>query len=157
LSSTIAKIIDGKQIASKLRLEIAAEVLQLKVTPGLAVILVGNNPASKLYVRNKITACKAVGINLFECYPADNISEKDLLKEITKLNNDSNVHGILVQLPLPDHINPINIINGIDPKKDVDGFTATNLGKLVTAQDCFIPCTPQGCLILIKTVIEDLQ
>lgn len=157
----IAKIIDGKEIAKILRQDIAREVLDLKntsaIVPGLAVILVGNSPASRLYVRNKITACKDVGINLFEFYPDCDISEKDLIKEIIKLNQDSKVHGILVQLPLPDHINPINIINAIDPSKDVDGFTATNLGKLVTAQDCFVPCTPQGCLILIKTIIDDLK
>ena len=154
-------IIDGKAIAATLRQEIKVEVAQLQkehsIIPGLAVILVGNNPASHLYVRNKITACKAAGINLFEFYPDDNISELALLKQIELLNTDLNVHGILVQLPLPDHINPINIINAINPKKDVDGFTATNLGKLVTAQDCFIPCTPQGCLILIKSVVEDIE
>jgi methylenetetrahydrofolate dehydrogenase (NADP+)/methenyltetrahydrofolate cyclohydrolase len=154
-------IIDGKAIAAKLRQEIKAEVEQLQkehnITPGLAVILVGNNPASCLYVRNKIKACKVAGINLFEFYPDDNISEAALLKQIDLLNKDPNVHGILVQLPLPDHINSTNIINAIDPIKDVDGFTATNLGKLVTAQDCFIPCTPQGCLILIKSVVEDIE
>jgi len=158
---TIAQIIDGKAIATRLRQAIGTEVLQLKneanITPGLAVVLVGNNPASKLYVRNKITACKTAGINLFEFYPADNISEQALINEIQLLNQNPDVHGILVQLPLPNHISPINIINSIDPNKDVDGFTATNLGKLVTAQDCFTPCTPAGCLILIKTVIENLQ
>lgn len=159
--NTDAKIIDGKAIASKLRQEISQEVANLQshynIRPGLAVILVGDDPASKLYVRNKIIACKAVGITSFEIYPDSNISEKDLITKIKSLNEDDNIHGILVQLPLPKHINPINIINSIDPRKDIDGFTAINTGKLVSAQDCFVPCTPQGCLILIKTVIENLQ
>lgn len=155
------QIIDGKAIAAKLRQEIAHEVKDLQqnydITPGLAVILVGDDPASKLYIRNKITACKAVGIALFEFYLASDISEKELIEKINSLNENKDVHGILVQLPLPKHINPINIINTIDPKKDVDGFTAINTGKLVLAQNCFVPCTPQGCLILIKTILEDLK
>lgn len=151
------KIINGKLVAENLRLKIAEEVSSLSIVPGLAVILVGDNPASKLYVRNKITACKNVGINLFEFYLNNDISENSLIKQIEELNNNDQVHGILIQLPLPSHINSINIINAIDPKKDVDGFTANNLGKLVTAQDCFVPCTPQGCLILIKTIIKDLS
>lgn len=151
------KIINGKLVAENLRIKIAEEVSSLSIVPGLAVILVGDNPASKLYVRNKITACKNVGINLFEFYLNNDISENSLIKQIEQLNNNDQVHGILVQLPLPSHINSINIINAIDPKKDVDGFTANNLGKLVTAQDCFVPCTPQGCLILIKTIIKDLS
>ena len=154
-------IIDGKLIASQLRQKIAEDVIQLKlkrnIIPGLAVVLVGDHPASKLYVRNKIAACKQVGINLFEFYLNANISEIDLMQKIEELNQNLDVHGILVQLPLPDHINSTNIINAIDPKKDVDGFTPTNLGKLVTQQDCFVPCTPQGCLILIKTVVKNLQ
>lgn len=158
---SLAKVIDGKAIAAKIREDIASQVLLLQstlnITPGLAVILVGENPASKLYVRNKISACKKAGIDSFEFYPAVDISEKELLYLITSLNSNSKVHGILVQLPLPKHINPINIINAIDPKKDVDGFTAINFGKLVTAQDCFVPCTPQGCLILIKHAVENLR
>ena len=157
----IATIIDGKSIAARLRQDIAQEVLQLQkkahIIPGLAVILVGDHPASKLYVRNKIKACKEVGINLFEFYLAEEISEKMLIYKIELLNKDPKVHGILVQLPLPEHINPINVINSINPSKDVDGFTVNNFGKLVTQQDCFVPCTPQGCLILIKTIIKDLQ
>ncbi|MEK6734032.1 MAG: tetrahydrofolate dehydrogenase/cyclohydrolase catalytic domain-containing protein [Pseudomonadota bacterium] len=157
----LAKIIDGKAIAANLRQNIIKDVLELKssknIIPGLAVILVGDNPASKLYVRNKITACKKVGIKLFEFYPEANVSEVELIKLINSLNENKEIHGILVQLPLPDHINSMNIINAIDPRKDVDGFTATNLGKLVTEQDCFVPCTPQGCLILIKSIIDKLD
>lgn len=158
---SIAQIIDGKAIASEIRSEIADQILALKnttdIVPGLAVILVGDHPASKLYVRNKIRACQQVGIALFEHYLSVAISESELCELIQKLNNNKQVHGILVQLPLPEHINPIKIINTINPKKDVDGFTATNFGKLVTAQDCLVPCTPQGCLILIKSIIENLE
>ena len=156
-----AAIIDGKALATKLREEIAQQVNQLKINsgiiPGLAVVLVGNHPASQLYVRNKILACKKAGIDLFEHYLPEETSEKNLIEEIELLNKNPKVHGILVQLPLPQHINATNVINIINPDKDVDGFTPTNLGKLVTAQDCFVPCTPQGCLIMIKTIIEDLQ
>jgi methylenetetrahydrofolate dehydrogenase (NADP+)/methenyltetrahydrofolate cyclohydrolase len=156
-----AMIIDGKLIASNLREEIATQISQFQqsnhIKPGLAVILVGDHPASKLYVRNKIAACQEVGMSLFEFYLPADISEKALISKIELLNKDHKVHGILVQLPLPQEINPINAINAINPSKDVDGFTATNLGKLITEQDCFVPCTPQGCLILIKTVIKDLK
>lgn len=157
----ISTTINGKLIAEQLRLEIADKVRTLQhnshITPGLAVILVGNHPASTLYVKHKITACKEVGINLFEYNLPETTSEKMLINKIELLNRDHKVHGILVQLPLPKSINPINVINSINPSKDVDGFTATNLGKLITEQDCFIPCTPQGCLLLIKTVIKDLE
>ncbi len=156
-----SKLIDGKLIASQLRKEIAEDVarfyLEKNITPGLAVILVGEHPASKLYVRNKIIACRQVGIALFEFYLPSDISEELLIKTIEELNRNNEVHGILVQLPLPEHINATNIINSIDPEKDVDGFTPTNLGKLVTQQECFVPCTPQGCLILIKSVVGDLD
>lgn len=157
----IAKIIDGKSIASQLRKEIAAEILRFQnsnhITPGLAVILVGDHPASQLYVRNKIKACEEVGVSLFEFYLPAEISERTLINKIELLNKDHKVHGILVQLPLPESINSTNVINAINPSKDVDGFTATNLGKLVTGQDCFVPCTPQGCLVLIKSVIDKLD
>jgi methylenetetrahydrofolate dehydrogenase (NADP+) / methenyltetrahydrofolate cyclohydrolase len=155
------KIIDGKSIAKELRQEIAEEISQLKIktdiVPGLAVFLIGDHPASKLYVRNKIKACKEVGIKFFEFYLPSDTSEKDLLEKIEEANDNPNIHGILVQLPLPDYIDSVNIINAIDPNKDVDGFTVSNVGKLVTQQDCFVPCTPQGCLILIKTIITDLK
>lgn len=154
-------IIDGKAIAENIRNTIAFEIAALKaekgIIPGLAVILVGDNKASHLYVRNKISACKKVGINLLEHYLPSSITEEALCSLIKEININPSIHGILVQLPLPEHINPINIINTIDPKKDVDGFTATNFGKLITAQECFVPCTPQGCLMLIKTITEDLR
>lgn len=156
-----SNIINGKLIAASLREKIAEEVAQLKlknnIVPGLAVVLVGDHQVSKLYVRNKVNACKQAGINLFENYLQSDISEVELLQKIQELNLNAEVHGILVQLPLPSHINSNNIVNAIDPKKDVDGFTPTNLGKLITGQDCFIPCTPQGCLILIKSVLGDIK
>lgn len=156
-----SKLIDGKLIASQLRKEIAEDVARFKleknITPGLAVILVGDHPASKLYVKNKISACKQAGIALFEFYLPFDISQEQLIKTIEELNQNNKVHGILVQLPLPEQIDATDIINSIDPKKDVDGFTPTNLGRLVTQQECFVPCTPQGCLILIKTVIKELE
>lgn len=155
------KIIDGKSIAKNIRSEIATSINDFKnshhIIPGLAVILVGEDPASQLYVRNKIKACNEVGINLFEYYLPSDISERTLISKIEMLNKDPKVHGILVQLPLPKHIDQINIINVINPNKDVDGFTVSNLGKLITGQNCFVPCTPQGCLILIKQVIQDLK
>jgi methylenetetrahydrofolate dehydrogenase (NADP+)/methenyltetrahydrofolate cyclohydrolase len=156
-----SNIINGKLIAANLREKIAEEVAQLKlkknIVPGLAVILAGDHPASKLYVRNKVNACKQAGINLFENYLQSDISEAELLAKIQELNLNHEVHGILVQLPLPEHISSINIVNAIDPRKDVDGFTPTNLGKLITGQNCFVPCTPQGCLILIKSVLGDIK
>ncbi len=152
-----AQIIDGKKISELLRQQIADQVKELAIEVGLAVVLVGDNPASKLYVRNKILACKSVGIKLFEFYPDANITQSELIEQIHVLNNDPKIHGILVQLPLPGHINSTAIVNAIDPKKDVDGFTPINLGKLITNQDCFVPCTPQGCLILIKSVVEKIS
>ena len=147
-------IIDGKKIAQAIRQEIKAEALN---APGLAVILAGDNPASMLYVRNKVKACTEVGIKSFQYSLPNDINEEQLLKLIDQLNLDDKIHGILVQLPLPDTIDANKIINRIDPAKDVDGLTATNIGKLVTGQDCFVPCTPQGCLLLIKSVISDIS
>ena len=156
-----AKIIDGRAIAAQMRKEIAHNITEFQKTnhiiPGLAVILVGDHPASKLYVKNKIAACTEVGVNLFEFNMPKETSERTLISKIEMLNKDHKIHGILVQLPLPEAINSINVINAISPAKDVDGFTATNLGKLITQQNCFVPCTPQGCLILIKSVIDDLS
>lgn len=151
------QIIDGKKISQFLRQEIANQVRSSGLKPALAVILVGDNPASKLYVKNKILACKSVGINLLELYPPEDITQTELLAMIDGLNNDNKIHGILVQLPLPKHIDSTVIVNAIDPEKDVDGFTSVNLGKLITNQDCFIPCTPQGCLILIKSVVKEIS
>ncbi len=151
-----AQIIDGKAIAAGLRKRIKEQVAEMDTKPGLAVILVGNNPASEVYVGSKVRACEKVGINSFERrLPADT-SQDDLMKEIDLLNNDSAVHGILLQLPLPDHLDANTCIRSIDPKKDVDGLHPMNIGHLVAGLDGFVPCTPQGSLMLIKSVQDDL-
>jgi len=156
-----AKIIDGKAFAENLRKEIAQKVKKLKdkhgITPGLAVVLVGEDPASQVYVRNKGKQTKEVGMNSYEFKLPDNILQKELLDQIIKLNNDPNIHGILVQLPLPKGLDETAIINTIKPEKDVDGFSIANVGKMVTGQKSgMIPCTPMGCMMLIKDTIGDL-
>lgn len=153
----MTNIIDGKAFAKNLREEIAQEVASLAGTPGLAVVLVGEDPASQVYVRNKHKATVAAGMESFEIrLPADT-SEEDLIKEVDKLNHDDRVHGILVQLPLPKHIDENVIINTILPEKDVDGFHVINSGKLMTGQPSLVPCTPQGCMMLIKDVEPNLS
>ena len=149
-------IIKGKEIAEKILNDLAEEVKTLPSAPCLAVILVGENPASMIYVRNKIKKCADTGIEskLF-ALPAD-ISENDLEDLVLNLSADANYHGILVQLPLPAHIDEQKIIAAISPQKDVDGFTPVNIGKLALRQDCLMPCTPLGCITLLKTVREDL-
>ena len=148
-----AKIIDGKAVAKHIRENIAKEVEKLKhegIHPGLAVVLVGDNPASMIYVRNKGEACRAAGIYSEEHrLPADT-SETDLLGLIDKLNKDTRVHGILVQLPLPEQINKDHILKAISPDKDVDGFTEINMGRLMTGQDGLVPCTPLGIMKLLE-------
>jgi methylenetetrahydrofolate dehydrogenase (NADP+)/methenyltetrahydrofolate cyclohydrolase len=154
-----AIIIDGKKIAAELRAKIANQVASLQekhhITPGLAVILAGNNPASEIYVRNKVNQTIKAGMNSFVIRLEEEIHEQHLIAKIEHLNNDPKVHGILVQLPLPKQINEKAVINAINPDKDVDGFHVENVGKLVTNQDGFVPCTPLGCLTLLKTVIKD--
>ena len=154
------KIIDGKKIASQileeLKLKIEKSSKQNKI--GLSFVLVGDNPASKTYVKMKKNACKKVGIKSYDLILKDTISEKDLISEIKKLNNNPNIHGILVQMPLPNHINTQNIINAIDPKKDVDGFHPLNIGKLLLGEeDIFYPCTPYGVKILLEKSNIDLS
>lgn len=156
-----SKIIDGKEIAAKMKLEIAAQVEDIKkkfrITPCLAVILVGNDPASEVYVSNKEKAAHLVGMNSIQFKMAADISEADLITKITELNNDKKVHGILVQLPLPQQIDSKKVLHAIDFKKDVDGFHITNVGKLSVGEvtgleKAMVPCTPLGCLHLLKTV-----
>lgn len=154
-----AKIIDGKAFAEKLRGQIAAEVAELKakgITPGLAVILVGEDPASKVYVSNKAKQTKEVGMNSYEYRLPSDASEEELLKKVAELNADKNVHGILVQLPLPKHIDEMKVINAIAPEKDVDGFTIASTGRLAIGMDTFVSCTPLGCLMLLKDALGDL-
>ena len=149
-----AKIIDGKAFAADLRNKVADQVHQLKednnLTPGLAVVLVGEDPASKIYVQNKNKMTLEAGMRSFEHkLPADT-SQKELLTLIEGLNNDPEVHGILVQLPLPNQISEQDILTKINPTKDVDGFHIFNAGKLATGSDGLVPCTPLGCIIMIK-------
>jgi methylenetetrahydrofolate dehydrogenase (NADP+)/methenyltetrahydrofolate cyclohydrolase len=143
-----AKIIDGKAIAQQMQEEFKGEIQQLQekegITPGLAVILVGENPASQVYVKNKGLACQKVGIRSFEHRLPATTPEDELLKLIDQLNRDDRTHGILVQLPLPDHINETKVLYAIRPDKDVDGFHPVNVGKLMIGEADFLPCTPAG-------------
>ncbi len=143
-----AAIIDGKHIAETIRQELAEAITQLQtehhLTPGLAVVLVGDNPASKVYVRNKNKACHDIGIYSEQHNLPEETSEKELLQLIDTLNREDKIHGILVQLPLPDHIDEHKVINSILPEKDVDGFHPVNIGKLMIGEKGFRPCTPFG-------------
>ena len=152
-------IIDGKSIAEELRQKIKEDILSLPdlKKPGLAVILIGEHPASQIYVRNKEKFAKEVGINSQIIKFDETISEEELKEQIKKFNNDADVHGILVQLPLPKHINQKDIIETIDPIKDVDGFHPINVGNLSSGNDAMVPCTPLGCYYLIKKVIKNLS
>ena len=153
-------IIDGKAFAANLRERLAKDVQDHALTPGLAVILVGDDPASHVYVRNKITACEKTGIKSFEFKMAADSSKDDIAKVINDLNNDPHVHGILMQLPLPDNLSGVqeDLVQMIAPHKDVDGLTTVNAGKLILGHaDGLVPCTPQGSLMLIKSVKENLS
>ncbi len=149
-----ARHIDGKAHAAKLRATVADHVARLKqengITPGLAVVLVGDDPASGVYVRSKGRQTVEAGMNSFEHRLDARASEAELLALIGRLNDDPGVHGILVQLPLPDHLNEALVINAIDPAKDVDGFHISNAGLLATGQKSMVPCTPLGCLMLLR-------
>ncbi len=149
-----ATVIDGKAFAAKVRAQVAEGVAALKeahsITPGLAVVLVGEDPASQVYVRSKGKMTKEVGMASFEYKLDVDTSEADLLALIEKLNADSAVHGILVQLPLPDHLDSDLVINSIDPAKDVDGFHISNVGLLGTGQKSMVPCTPLGSLMMLR-------
>jgi methylenetetrahydrofolate dehydrogenase (NADP+) / methenyltetrahydrofolate cyclohydrolase len=148
-----AKIIDGKSIALKKREEIAVEVKKLKENgfiPGLAVILVGENPASKTYVASKQKACKELGMHSVLIKYPETLTETELLAKIDELNHDPSIHGILVQLPLPKQIDESHIIEAISAEKDVDGFHPINVGRMMTGQDSFLPCTPYGVMVMLK-------
>lgn len=151
----VGKIIYGKEIAERKRKEIEADVNRLKtlnIHPGLAVILVGDDPASAIYVHNKQKACKKIGIrSVLWKYP-EHVTEKEIINKVIELNNDPSIHGILVQLPLPDHINEKKVIETISPLKDVDGFHPVNIGRMMTRQDAFLPCTPFGIIELLKAM-----
>ena len=153
----MTQIIDGKAMAAKLREQIARDVSELPYQPGLAVILVGEDPASKIYVRNKMEACEKAGIRSIESrLPAD-VTDEDISEIIEPLNFDPDVDGILIQLPLPKHLDSDRLIQLVNPEKDVDGLNFVNIGELVAGGDNgLVPCTPQGSLILLKSVLEDL-
>ena len=154
-------IIDGKKVASELRGTLKKEVAKLKsiynTAPGLTVILIGEDPPSKIYVRNKEKSAIEVGINSEIIQYPENVEEKVVLNKIKELNNNNKVSGILVQLPLPEHIDKRKIIETIDPGKDVDGFHPMNVGNLSSGYDSNIPCTPLGCYLLIKKIEKNLN
>ncbi len=150
-------IIDGKQIAKQLRMSIAAQVKTLDRKPGLAVILVGNDPASVVYVRNKDNACKEVGFYAEKINKHADITQSELLAEVDRLNNDDKIDGILVQLPLPKHLDANQVIEAINPNKDVDGFHSENIGKLMQNKANLRPCTPKGVMTMLATIGIDLM
>jgi methylenetetrahydrofolate dehydrogenase (NADP+)/methenyltetrahydrofolate cyclohydrolase len=156
-----AKIIDGKTYAAELRKRVGDAVTKLKtdhnLQPGLAVVLVGEDPASQVYVRNKHAQTLEAGMNSFEHRLDASVPEAELLALVQQLNTDPAVHGILVQLPLPDHVNTEKIINAINPDKDVDGFHVINAGRLATGQDALVACTPVGCVLLAKDALGSLS
>ena len=153
-----AKIIDGKQIAADMRAKLRTDVAALAkkgVVPGLGVILVGDNPASKSYVTAKQKACEEIGIYSDDNRLSASVSQKELMAHINRLNKDHKIHGILTQLPLPDTIDELEVLMAIDPAKDVDGFHPINIGKMVTGQKAFLPCTPHGVVqLLIKSGVK---
>jgi len=155
-----ALIIDGVALSQKLRADVTARVQALKargITPGLAVILVGDNPASQVYVRNKVRGCEDCGFHsVLEKYDA-NLSESELLARIAALNADPAIHGILVQLPVPKHIDATKVIEAISPLKDVDGFHVASAGALMTGMPGFWPCTPYGCMKMLESINFDLK
>ena len=153
-----AQIIDGKAIAQEVRLEWkvrADRLIARGITPGMAVIIVGDDPASKVYVANKVKACKELGLYSIHVELPDNATEAELLAKVAELNNDPRIHGILVQLPLPGHLNAHKVIEAINPDKDVDGFHEKNVGALVTGETPFPSCTPYGVMVMLeKTGIQ---
>ena len=155
-----AQIIDGKAVAARVRAQAAERAKQLTargVQPGLAVVLVGDDPASQIYVRNKTKACAEAGVRTFDHkLPAD-ISERELLDLVAKLNADPAVHGILVQLPLPRHIDSTRVLMAITPEKDVDGFHPISIGNLWTGRPGFVPCTPAGVMVLLEEAKTELR
>lgn len=155
-----AQIIDGVALSKQLRADVAERTHQLKskgIMPGLAVILVGEDPASQVYVRNKIKACEDCGIkSVFDKYDAT-LSQADLLAHINALNADTSIHGILVQMPLPKHIDPHAVIEAISASKDVDGYSTLSAGELMTGKPGFNPCTPYGCMKLIESTGINLK
>jgi methylenetetrahydrofolate dehydrogenase (NADP+)/methenyltetrahydrofolate cyclohydrolase len=155
-----AQLIDGNALSQQLRKDVAVRAIALKsrgITPGLAVVLVGDNPASQVYVRNKVKACEDAGLHsVLEKYDAS-LSEVDLLTRVEALNQDPSIHGILVQLPLPAHIDAQKVIEAISPGKDVDGFHVASAGALMTGMPGFWPCTPYGCMKMLESIDYNLR
>jgi methylenetetrahydrofolate dehydrogenase (NADP+)/methenyltetrahydrofolate cyclohydrolase len=155
-----ATIIDGRAIAARLRDSVAVAVKESRarygITPGLAAIIVGDDPASHIYVRSKARACIATGLGSFEHHLPADAPEEAIIALIVQLNRDERVDGILVQLPLPDTVDPRRVLGAVDPAKDVDGFHPANVGRLWNREPSLVPCTPQGCMILLRTVHADL-
>ncbi len=156
-----ATLIDGKAFAQKVRDRVAESVAALKashgITPGLAVIIVGHDPASQVYVRNKVRQTAEVGMNSFHFEMDSTVDQKTLIAKVRELNEDPSVNGILVQLPLPKHIDEAAVIEAIDPKKDVDGFHVINSGLLATGGGGMVPCTPLGCLMMLEDHLGDMS
>ncbi len=161
MTETTARILDGKATAAAVREELAKHVAELHskrgMQPGLAVVLLGDDPASQVYVRSKERLATEVGFRSIAYRKPSDTSEEALLTLIDSLNNDTNIHGILVQLPVPSHINETRVLNQISPEKDVDGFHPVNVGRLVTGDKALVPCTPLGCLHLLKQELGDLS
>lgn len=157
----IAKLINGTRISQDIKNEITEEVKEMKrlkgIVPGLAVILVGENPASKVYVRSKQKGCEEVGFKSESIKMDESVSTEDVLKELDKLNNREDIHGILVQLPLSGQIDKAKVLEAIYPEKDVDGFHPVNIGKLVTQQECLVPATPSGIIEMLKREGIDIK
>lgn len=154
-----AQTIDGKALSDQIKDQLALEVkalIEQGVTPGLTVVLVGDDPASKVYVRNKAASCEKIGIRSEVILLPEQTSQQELLSILDRLNRDSQVHGILVQLPLPKHISEEKVLLAIDPAKDVDGFHPVNVGNMVIGGDSYLPCTPAGCIELIKQTGIDI-
>ena len=145
-------LINGRQIANTIKNELKDIIIKHSLNPGLGIILVGNRPDSQVYVRMKKKACEKIGITNFDINLDESVSQTDIINEIEKMNQNSNIHGILVQLPLPKHINEREVLNCVSLNKDVDGFHSTNIGKLALKEldDIQVPCTPDGCLELLK-------
>ena len=156
-----ARIIDGKAFAAEVRARVGRQVAairrQANLTPGLTVVLVGEDPASQVYVRNKGKAADEAGITSDEIRLAETASQDEVLDVVRRLNGDASVHGILVQLPLPDQVNESAVVDAIDPAKDVDGFHVINTGRLAVGLPAMVPCTPLGCLMMLKDQLGDLQ
>jgi len=158
--STTAEVINGKDLSHELKMKMKEEVTQLKekgIVPHLTVVLVGNDPASKSYVSGKQKACAETGLSSDLLELEETVSEAELLKLIDQLNSDDKVYGILVQLPLPKHIDEQKVIEAIDPSKDVDGFHPINIGKMMIGEDTFLPCTPYGIITMLKSKNIDIE